>query len=162
MRCSALTPSASLWTLTLAARIIVRDDNPAAEVIGNHRRRGHGWQEGGAARGACRMRLCVGPLALTTSEEALRQLCEPEGIVEWVPIITERETDRSRGFGCVESLNFSHVVAHKIWRWRGISPLRGRAHRLQRRKPLRCLLVPMDPTFDLLQTAMCDPLAERR
>ena len=28
-----------------------------------------------------------------------------------------------------QSLNFSHCVAHKIWRWRGISPLHGRAHR---------------------------------
>src|SRR5712691_5699771 len=51
-----------------------------------------------------------------------------------------------------ELLNLSHVVARKIWRRRGVSPLCGRAHRLQRRKPLRCLLVPMDTTFDLLQT----------
>ena len=29
--CSAITPSSSLWTLTLAARIIVRDHNLAAE-----------------------------------------------------------------------------------------------------------------------------------
>src|SRR5262249_57810464 len=29
--CSAIIPSASLWTITLAARIIVRDDNPATE-----------------------------------------------------------------------------------------------------------------------------------
>jgi hypothetical protein len=29
--CSAITPSSSLWTLTLAARIIVRNYNPAAE-----------------------------------------------------------------------------------------------------------------------------------
>ena len=56
--------------------------------------------------------------------------------------------------GKLRSLNFSHFVAHKIWRERGLSPLRGRAHRLQRRKPLRCLLVPMDTTFDLLQTAI--------
>jgi hypothetical protein len=34
--------------------------------------------------------------------------------------------------------------------------------RLQRREPLRALLVPMDTIFDLLQTAICDPLAERR
>ncbi len=52
------------------------------------------------------------------------------------------------------TLNFSHFVAHKIWRGRGISPLRGGAHRLQRRKPLRCLLVSMDTIFDLLQTAI--------
>ena len=49
--------------------------------------------------------LC-GASALTTSEEALRQLCEPKGIVEWVQLITDRETDRSRGFGCVDPLGF--------------------------------------------------------
>src|SRR6266446_8240904 len=45
------------------------------------------------------------------------------------------------------SLNLSHFVAHKIWRRRGISPRRCRAHRLQRRAPLRDLLVPMDTIF---------------
>jgi hypothetical protein len=52
------------------------------------------------------------------------------------------------------SLNLSHFVARKIWRRRGVSPLCGRAHRLQRREPLQCLLVPMDITIDLLQTAI--------
>jgi hypothetical protein len=52
------------------------------------------------------------------------------------------------------SLNLSHFVAHKIWRRCGGSPLCGRAHRLQRREPLQCLLVPMDITIDLLQTAI--------
>jgi hypothetical protein len=53
-----------------------------------------------------------------------------------------------------QSLNFSHFVARQIWRRRGVSPLCGRAHRLQRREPLRGLLVPMDLTFDVLQTAI--------
>ena len=52
------------------------------------------------------------------------------------------------------TLNFSHFVARQIWRRRGLSPLCGRAHRLQRREPLQCLLVPMDTTFDLLQTTI--------
>jgi hypothetical protein len=52
------------------------------------------------------------------------------------------------------SLNLSYFVARKIWPRRCVSPLCGRAHRLQRRKPLRCLRVPMDITFDLLQTAI--------
>jgi hypothetical protein len=52
-----------------------------------------------------------------------------------------------------ETLNFSHFVAPKIWRRRGVSPLRGMAHRLQRRDPLPCLLVLIDPTSDVLQTA---------
>jgi hypothetical protein len=53
----------------------------------------------------------------------------------------------------LKTLNFSHFVAHKIWQVRGISPRCGRAHRLPRREPGRCLLVPMDATFNLLQTA---------
>jgi hypothetical protein len=51
------------------------------------------------------------------------------------------------------SLNFSDLVARHISRRRGVSPHRYRTHRLQRRPPLRCLLVPIDPTFDLRQTA---------
>src|SRR5215510_10935890 len=42
------------------------------------------------------------------------------------------------------SLNFSHFVAHKTWRRCGVSPLHGRPHRPQRRKPLRGLIVPID------------------
>jgi cold-inducible RNA-binding protein len=57
------------------------------------------------------MRLCVGHLALITSEKALRQLCAPDGIVERVQIITARETDRSRGFGCVEMPNATETTA---------------------------------------------------
>src|SRR5262245_7262060 len=49
------------------------------------------------------------------------------------------------------SLNFSHFVAHIIWWRRGVSPLYGKADRLQRREPLSGLLVPMDTTFDLLE-----------
>jgi len=53
-----------------------------------------------------------------------------------------------------DPLNLSHFVAHKIWRRRGIFPLRCRAHRLQRRGPLRGLRVPMATISDLLQTAI--------
>jgi hypothetical protein len=55
---------------------------------------------------------------------------------------------------CGASLNLAHFVARKIWRRRGVSPVRCRAHRLQRRKPFRGLLVLMDTIFDLLQTAI--------
>ena len=54
----------------------------------------------------------------------------------------------------IGSLNLSQFVARKIWRRRGASPVRCRAHRLQRRESRQCLLVPMDTTFDLLQTAI--------
>ena len=49
--------------------------------------------------------------------------------------------------------NFSHFVARPIWRERGVSPRCSRAHRLQRRLPLRCFLAFMDTTFDLRHTA---------
>jgi hypothetical protein len=52
-----------------------------------------------------------------------------------------------------QSLNLSHVVARKIWRRHGVFLLQCRAHRLQRRRHLRGLLVPMAPISDLLQTA---------
>jgi Helix-turn-helix of DDE superfamily endonuclease len=35
-----------------------------------------------------------------------------------------------------ESLNLSDFVGRQIWRRRGVSPRRGKAHRLQRREPL--------------------------
>ena len=46
--------------------------------------------------------LFVGNLALTTTEQDLRQLFEPSGSVETIRIMTDRETGRARGFGCVE------------------------------------------------------------
>src|SRR5678815_1204035 len=52
------------------------------------------------------------------------------------------------------SLNLSQFVARQIERRRGLFPLRCRAHRLYRRRPLRGLLVPMATNFDLLQTAI--------
>src|SRR5215831_16779859 len=52
------------------------------------------------------------------------------------------------------TLNLSHFVARKIGQRRGVFPLHGRAQRLQRREPLRCLLVPIATIFDLLQTAI--------
>ena len=48
------------------------------------------------------MRIFVGDLAFTTTEEELRRFFEPYGIVERVQIITDRETGRPRGFGFVE------------------------------------------------------------
>jgi RNA recognition motif-containing protein len=46
--------------------------------------------------------ICVGNLAFTTTEQALRQRFEPYGTVETVRVMTDRETGRSRGFGFVE------------------------------------------------------------
>src|SRR5919204_5937290 len=89
-----------------------------------------------------------------------------KAIGDFVAAIIEQQTacqaQLARYFGNQEaavkrlsrSLNLSQFVARIIWRRRGVSPLCGRAHRLQRRELLRCLLVPMDTTFDLLQTAI--------
>src|SRR2546426_6436178 len=48
------------------------------------------------------MNIFVGNLALTTTEQDLRQLFEPYGSVETIRIMTDRATGRSRGFGFVE------------------------------------------------------------
>ena len=48
------------------------------------------------------MHIFVGNLALTTTEQDLRQLFEPYGTVETSRMMTDRETGRSRGFGFVE------------------------------------------------------------
>ena len=51
------------------------------------------------------------------------------------------------------SMNLSRprrtIVTRNIWRRRGVSPLCGRAHRLQRRKPLRGLLRPSTNCYKL-------------
>ena len=44
----------------------------------------------------------VGNLAFTTTEQDLRQLFEPSGSGDANRIMTDRETGRARGFGCVE------------------------------------------------------------
>ena len=53
----------------------------------------------------------IGNLALTTTEDDLRQLFETYGHVERVQILQDRETGRSRGFGFVEMLNDAEAQA---------------------------------------------------
>jgi RNA recognition motif-containing protein len=48
------------------------------------------------------MRIFVGNITFTTTEDELSQLFEPYGLVERVQIITDPYTERSRGFGFVE------------------------------------------------------------
>ena len=48
------------------------------------------------------MHIFVGNLALTTTEQDLRELFEPYGSLDAIRIMTDRETGRSRGFGFVE------------------------------------------------------------
>jgi len=51
------------------------------------------------------------------------------------------------------SLHVSRGVTRPLWRGRGVSPGRGRAHRRHRHELLRGLLVPLAPIVALLHTA---------
>ncbi|MDR1964783.1 MAG: RNA-binding protein [Planctomycetaceae bacterium] len=51
------------------------------------------------------MKIYVGNLAYRTTEDDLRQEFEKYGAVSQVDIITDRETNRSKGFGFVEMLD---------------------------------------------------------
>jgi len=57
------------------------------------------------------MRIFVGSLTFTTTEEDLAQLFHPYGTVTRVQIITDRDTGRSRGFGFVEMPDASEAQA---------------------------------------------------
>lgn len=57
------------------------------------------------------MRLYVGNLSYTTTEETLRETFEEYGTVESATIVTDRETGRPRGFGFVEMPNDEEAQA---------------------------------------------------
>ena len=48
------------------------------------------------------MNMYVGNLSYNVKESDLRQVMEEYGVVEWVIVITDRETRRSKGFAFVE------------------------------------------------------------
>jgi cold-inducible RNA-binding protein len=47
------------------------------------------------------MNIYVGNLAFTATDDDLRQLFEPYGLVEMIRIITDHDTGRAKGFGFV-------------------------------------------------------------
>ena len=47
-------------------------------------------------------KLYVGGLPYSVTEEQLKELFEPHGTVESAKVVTDKYTDRSRGFGFVE------------------------------------------------------------
>jgi len=51
------------------------------------------------------MRIYVGNMSFSTTEEALRDAFEQHGAVDNVTIVTDRDTGRPRGFGFVEMAN---------------------------------------------------------
>ena len=48
------------------------------------------------------MNIFVGNLAFNSTDQDIRQLFEPYGVVDTINIITDRYTGQSRGFGFVE------------------------------------------------------------
>ena len=48
------------------------------------------------------MNIFVGNLAYNTTDDDLRQLFEPYGVVDKINVITDQYTGRSKGFGFVE------------------------------------------------------------
>src|SRR5215471_13581075 len=57
------------------------------------------------------MRIFVGNLAWSTTEDELQHLFEPYGAIARTHIMTDRETGRSRGFGFVEMPNLPEANA---------------------------------------------------
>lgn len=57
------------------------------------------------------MRLYVGNLSFSTTEDALRAAFEAHGAVTSASIVMDRETGRSRGFGFVEMANDAEAKA---------------------------------------------------
>jgi len=53
-------------------------------------------------RGECSVNIFVGNLAYSATEDDLRQLFEPYGVVDKIQIITDRDTGRAKGFGFIE------------------------------------------------------------
>jgi RNA recognition motif-containing protein len=47
------------------------------------------------------LNIFVGNLAYTATEDELRQLFEPYGVVDKITIITDRDTGRAKGFGFI-------------------------------------------------------------
>jgi len=57
------------------------------------------------------MRIVVGYLASTTTEDDLQELCAPDGSVTLVRMVTRRQTGRALGYGSVEMPNATEAQA---------------------------------------------------
>jgi RNA recognition motif-containing protein len=89
--------------------------------------------------------ICVGNLALTTTEHDLRQLFDPYGTVETIRMMTDRETGRSRGFGFVEMPD-SQTAHRAIDALNGTS-LAGRALTVNEARPREPRRAPRPPRW---------------
>ena len=79
------------------------------------------------------MNIFVGNLAYTATEDDLRQLFEPYGVVDKINIITDRDTGRAKGFGFVEMPD-SNAAKTAIAKLQG-TELAGRALTVNEAKP---------------------------
>src|SRR5437867_1858816 len=95
--------------------------------------------------GASGVHIFVGNLALTTTEQDLRQLFEPYGTVETIRIMTDRETGRSCGFGFVEMPD-SQAAHSAIGALNGTS-LAGRALTVNEARPREPRREPRQPRW---------------
>jgi RNA recognition motif-containing protein len=75
----------------------------------------------------------VGNLAFNTSDQDIRELFEPYGVVDTINIITDRYTGQSRGFGFVEMAD-TRAAQSAIQGLQGTS-LGGRALNVNEAKP---------------------------
>lgn len=57
------------------------------------------------------MKIFVGNFAFSTTENDLRALFEPHGVVESATVVTDRSTGQPRGFGFVEMMNDREATA---------------------------------------------------
>ena len=71
------------------------------------------------------VQIFVGNLAFTVTEQDVRELFAPYGVVDRINLITDRETGRPRGFGFVEMAD-NHAAEEAIQALNG-KELAGRA-----------------------------------
>ena len=83
------------------------------------------------------MRLYVGNLSYSATEESLRTLFEEFGQVDSVNIITDRETGRSRGFGFVDMPDEGADKAMKELDGKSVDGRNLRVNEAKERRPRR-------------------------
>ena len=79
------------------------------------------------------MQIYVGNLAFTATEQDVRELFAPYGVVDRVNLITDRETGRPRGFGFVEMAD-AHAAQEAIQALNG-QELAGRTLNVNEARP---------------------------
>jgi RNA recognition motif-containing protein len=92
------------------------------------------------------MKIFVGNLAFTATDQDIRQLFEPYGVVDTISVIADRDTGHSKGFGFVEMPD-SQVAKAALGGIQG-QALAGRALTVDAAKP-------REPRRELRQARRC-------